>query len=336
MSMKQDVLDVLSGKTVEKTPVLSATTCGIVDTMDYAKTNYPDAHKDSNEMARLGSALHDLTGLECVRVPFCLTVEAEAMGCEIDFGNNDKSAGVASTPYRSSEDITVPDDIAELGRIPTVLKALQLLKDEYPEVPVIAGAVGPFTLAGHLIGVENILRKILTDYLDVEATIDIAIEVLEQYLTAINEVNPDIICFADPNSSPELLSPFDYKFISKPALQEISEVVKPKSILHICGRTKPIIPDMLESGFDGISIEEKCPMDEAQAIKREMNSNVAIVGNISTSKTLFYSPIEDVKKECTEALQAGTDILAPSCGIAMRSPTKNIQAMVDARNEFYE
>jgi len=29
------------------------------------------------------------------------------------------------------------------------------------------------------------------------------------------------------------------------------------------------------------------------------------------------------------------DILAPGCGIAPRTPTSNIQALVDARDEYY-
>lgn len=30
--------------------------------------------------------LYELAGLECARIPFCLTVEAEAMGCKVDLG----------------------------------------------------------------------------------------------------------------------------------------------------------------------------------------------------------------------------------------------------------
>ncbi|MCE7698330.1 MAG: MtaA/CmuA family methyltransferase, partial [Methanobacterium paludis] len=60
-----------------------------------------------------------------------------------------------------------------------------------------------------------------------------------------------------------------------------------------------------------------------------------IVGNISTTQTLFRSSPEQVKAEVKQALEDGIDILAPSCGLAPRSPITNIKAMVEARNEFF-
>jgi len=37
-------------------------------------------------MAKLAIANYELSGLEAVRVPYCLTVLAEAMGCEVNMG----------------------------------------------------------------------------------------------------------------------------------------------------------------------------------------------------------------------------------------------------------
>ena len=75
---------------------------------------------------------------------------------------------------------------------------------------------------------------------------------------------------------------------------------------------------------------------------RKLNMNLAelgdktqVCGNISTSKTLFRGTPEEVRGEVLEALEKGVDVVAPSCGIAASSPLENIQAMVNARNEFF-
>ena len=46
---------------------------------------WPEAHRNPIKMAKLGSALHRLTGLESAVVPFELTLEAEALGAPIEF-----------------------------------------------------------------------------------------------------------------------------------------------------------------------------------------------------------------------------------------------------------
>lgn len=59
-----------------------------------------------------------------------------------------------------------------------------------------------------------------------------------------------------------------------------------------------------------------------------------IAGNVSTAKTLFTGKPEEVKAEALSALRAGTDLLAPACGIAPGSPLANIKALVEARDEY--
>ena len=83
MNIKNNVLKVLSGEESDITPVLSVTQIAIVEAMEKTDVYWPEAHINSDMMAILGSSLHELADLECARIPFCLTVEAEAMGCTV-------------------------------------------------------------------------------------------------------------------------------------------------------------------------------------------------------------------------------------------------------------
>jgi [methyl-Co(III) methanol-specific corrinoid protein]:coenzyme M methyltransferase len=352
MNLKNNVLKVLSGEKTDLTPVISVTQLGVVEAMEQTDAFWPEAHEDADKMATLGSSLYELVGLECARIPFCLTVEAEALGCEVDLGNEEKTPQIRSTPFKTASEIEVPANFLSNGRIPVVLEAIEKLKQKYGDtIPIIVGITGPFTLTGHLLGVENLVRYMKTKPDEIETAIDNSLDACMDYAEAISKVGPDIICVAEPTAAPELIDPLQFKSMVKPALEDLANFIKTKKVLHICGSTQPIIKDMATIGYDGISVEEKVDIKKAKE-ELEKGSNVMkvggksmprgsssiskIIGNISTTQTLFRGTEEEIKNEVKMVLDAGIDILAPSCGLAPRSPLKNIEAMINARNKFFD
>ena len=351
MNLKENVLTVLSGEEVNVTPVISVTQIGIVEAMEKTDSFWPEAHTDAEKMAILGSSLYELVGLECARIPFCLTVEAEAMGCKVNLGSEDKTPLVMESPFQNASDIKIPADFLHNGRIPVVLEALKKLKEKYGDtLPIIVGITGPFTLTGHLLGVEKMVRYMRTKPYEIESALDKALDVSMEYVNALSEIGPDIICVAEPTSATELINPLQFKTIVKPRLEDLSREINTKKVLHICGSAEPILKDMASIGYDGLSVEEKVDVKWA---KEELKGGGKImrvggrimtmggekspklIGNISSSQTLFRDSPDEVKKKVKDVLESGIDILAPSCGLAPRSPLENIKAMVKGRNEFY-
>src|SRR5690606_41636242 len=82
-------------------PICSVTQTGIVELMDEVGAPWPEAHSDPDKMAKLAIANYELSGLEAVRVPYCLTVLAEAMGCEVNMGDR-KSTRLNSSHVKIS------------------------------------------------------------------------------------------------------------------------------------------------------------------------------------------------------------------------------------------
>ncbi|MDR2623896.1 MAG: MtaA/CmuA family methyltransferase [Methanobrevibacter sp.] len=350
MNLKENLLSALSGNDVDVAPVVSVTQLAVVEAMDKTGASWTEAHTDPEKMAKLGSSLYELAGLECARIPFCLTVEAEAIGAQVDLGGKDKPPHLLSAPFSNTNNIDIPSDFLDNGRIPTVLKAIEILKETHEDLPIVVGITGPFTLAGHLLGVENLVKLLKTDINEVEEQVEISLDATMDYVEAISELEPDVICVAEPTASPELIDPLQFKSIAKPRLEDLASFIDVKKVLHICGSTQGIILDMASIGYDGISIEEKVDVVKAKEdILSHSSSSPAgdccsinkkgsaskIVGNISTSQTLFTGTVDDVKAEVKKALDDGVDILAPSCGVAPLSPITNIKAMVEARNEYY-
>ncbi|GAI57421.1 unnamed protein product, partial [marine sediment metagenome] len=74
------------GGPVDHVPPTCVTQVGIVEAMEATGATWPEAHKDPEKMAQLGASLYKLAGVETARIPFCLTVQAEVLGCKVDLG----------------------------------------------------------------------------------------------------------------------------------------------------------------------------------------------------------------------------------------------------------
>jgi [methyl-Co(III) methanol-specific corrinoid protein]:coenzyme M methyltransferase len=131
-----------------------------------------------------------------------------------------------------------------------------------------------------------------------------------------------------------MIGPDAFRKLIKPNLIKLSNNIEGYSILHICGETDIIVSDMLECGFNAISIEESVK-DIDYVVSLAHKNNTAVIGNVSTSRTLYNKNAGDVRKEAFKCLAANIDILAPGCGIAPETPLRNLLALADARNEYY-
>lgn len=328
------VLSALLGGRIDKVPVTSIAGCGGTVTVDMQKITgiyFPEAHKNPKKMAELSISCHNLTGIENVRVPFDFVVEPEALGCETRWWDKPELVpSVRKHPFKTPKDLRMPDKLLEAGRIPIVLGAITTIRETVGDfLPISSLALGPFSLAGELAGVGDFLRWTLKKPKHVKEFVDFATEVVIEYAKAQYQAGSNIVEIADAMASLDMISPGTFKQFVKPALTRIAHNMGGIRILHICGRTEPIFPDIIETGFDGISVD----MDTVRA--KSLAGSTKILGNVSSKKTLIFGSQDDVKAEAKKALEAGVDLLEPDCGFSPITPIKNIKAMIEARNEFY-
>jgi [methyl-Co(III) methanol-specific corrinoid protein]:coenzyme M methyltransferase len=327
---KRRVLASLLGGRIDRVPVTSVAGCGGTVTVDMQETvgiYWPEAHKDPDKMAKLAVASHQLTGLESVRVPFDFVVESEALGCEIKPGDKKIVPQVTKHPFEKPEDLKMPDDLLQAGRIPVVLEAIRKMREEVGDfLPISSLVLGPLTLAAELSDTANLLRWTMKKPDYVEKFVDFATEVVIRYGKAQYRAGSDIVEVGEPVASASLISPKMFKEFAKPALIRVAEELGGIRVLHICGNALPMIPDMVETGFDGISIEE----DVDVAKIKPLVGDVKILGNVSSKGALVMGDPNQVEDESRKALEAGVDLLEPGCGISPITPIDNIKAMVKA------
>lgn len=335
MTLKERLLNALEGKEVDKVPVCSVTQTGIVELMDEVGASWPEAHSDSEKMAKLAIANYEISGLEAVRVPYCLTVLAEAMGCEVNMGTKNRQPSVTAHPYpKDLEGMEMPENLLDMDRIQAVLSAIKIIRERVgPDVPIIGGMEGPVTLASDLASVKSFMKWSLKKPEMLEQVLDFATEATIAYANSMVLAGADVIAIADPVASPDLMSPDSFKNMLQSRLQNFSSNVNSVTVLHICGNVNPVLDYMADCGFEGLSVEEK--IGSVKKAKEIIGDRARLVGNISSPFVLLPGPIDKIKEESKKAIAEGVDVLAPGCGIAPMTPVSHIKAMVEARNEYY-
>lgn len=337
---KKRFINALHGKPVDRIPCLSVTQTGTVELMDMTGAAWPEAHSDPEKLASLAFAGHKIAGLEAVRYPYCLTVLAEVMECSVRMGTKDIQPSVLSHPFSNGpENLKVPKNLLEKGRIPTVLKATEILaartgNGTENEVPLIAGMEGPLTVFTHLAEVKNCLIWTIKkpDYINV--FMETCTEICIEYANALFDYGADALCMPDGGIvGSRMMPPSVLENSVKPFYKRFCKKVKGPKILHICGDVGDSLKTLSECGFDAISIEEKVSI---KAAKEEIGDRARVIGNVSPSRTLLFGTPAAVKAEAKQCLSDGVDVLAPGCGIAPRTPLANIRALVEARDEWHE
>jgi [methyl-Co(III) methanol-specific corrinoid protein]:coenzyme M methyltransferase len=334
-NLKENLLNAFNGQPVSKIPAVSMTQTGTVELMDAVNAPWPDSQSDAKMMTDLAVAGYELAGLEAVRLPYCLTVLAEATGCGVNMGTKNRQPSVIAHPYEKPEmlDSMVKQDLKTAGRIPAVLEAIKMARERVgPDVPIIAGMEGPITLASDLVSVKSYMKWSIKNPEALAKCNKFATEASIEYANLMVDAGADVICIADPVCSPDLMSPQDFKDKLMGSVVEFTSKVKAPVVFHVCGNVTAILNDMADCGCKGLSVEEKVE-DVAGAVALTKGRST-IIGNVSSPFVLLSGDAAKVEEAVKAALDSGVAILAPGCGIAPMTPLANIKTMVAARDKF--
>ncbi|MFQ6126650.1 MAG: MtaA/CmuA family methyltransferase [Candidatus Heimdallarchaeota archaeon] len=335
MTPRRRVLAALLGGNIDRQPVTSLAGCGgtvCMEMLEQTGLSFPVAHINPNRMADLAIASYELTGLECIRVPFDFAAEVEAFGAAIKWSEDPTiPPSVKTPPFKKLKDVKVPENFLGRGRISTVLEAITLARKRIGDfLPISSLVLGPFTLTGELVGIENLMRLTIDDPVGVKDVVQQLTETSIEYGNAQYRAGSDVVQIAEPVASSSMISPRMFREFVKPQLRKIAGGLGGPKVLHICGEVDPIVPDMVETGFEGISVEESVDIKAITPIK----ADVKLLGNVSSKYTLPFGTPADVKMEAQKALESGVDLLEPGCGIPLVAPIANIKALVEAGKTF--
>ena len=337
MTPRERVLAAMRKEKLDRPPVAVFTQSATIGQMEALGVFWPEAHSNPKAMAKLGAGQADILGFEAVRAPFCLTAEAERLGCAVDPGKQDRTPMLKKHPFHfdpmsgeyDEPNLMDPAEFLSSGRPAAVLEGIKLLKESHgKDYAVIAGNTGPFTLAGHLVSTENLVFGIMMAPEEVTKWVGAVNPICKAYTQALADAGADIIQMSEPSASTDLLSPdmFD-EYAGVYVKASLAAVKGASSVLHICGNTEPILDNMIATGVTGLSIEEK--VDPKVGVKK-VNKRVALVGNVGVVNPLLQGTPEDCYKHGRIVKEAGFDVVAPGCGLSALIKNENLLALVKA------
>lgn len=264
-----------------------------------------------------------------------VSVEAEALGSTLKYC---KDRYPVIEKYALSEGaefnaLSLPDP-SRAGRMPEMLKALSILRDEIANEALIVGCVaGPLTLTTQLFGLEKTLYLAVDDLPQLERLMDFATEVIICFGEAQLRAGAHLPIVFDPSASPAVIPPNFFREIELPRLrrvfQRFAQFGAFANWLHIAGPARPILPYYPEAGVNIANFDYSVSAADAA----HQLPDTCINGNIK-SITFIEGRPEEIAAQATELLRffhdRGGFILSSGCEIPPESAPENVAAMVNA------
>jgi MtaA/CmuA family methyltransferase len=315
---------------VDRKPIVPFTQTGTLELMAACGSYWPIAHRDPNLMARLSMAAFDIGGFEGVRVPFGLYAESGALGCPIDYveaGNKPpivRQISSLDTLKRDADPLS-----SETTRV--VIQAVKVLQAlNRPEVPIIVGVQGPFSMVGNLIGMSPMLLLSIKNPEKLDELLEVTSGFVSAYITVLVEAGADVISLCDAMASGEFLGPARFERSAFPFLKRVIQPCRVPLVLHMCHNCTPLVPLLVKTGAKSIGVDQKV---DIRKVKESAREAVSIVGNINPVDIMMKRP-EELGNIAREVIEAGVDVVAPGCGLLAQTPTVNILALTRTVKEY--
>lgn len=167
---------------------------------------FPDAYCHADTMKVLARAVKEHDGAGFCLLPFCRTVEAEAMGAHINLGDANSCPRAGDYICTKVEQVMdLPDIDFTKGRISEVLKAAGELKDEGEVVAV--EITGPFSMLNNIIDARFLFRALRKEPEKLYAVLEKLADQLLLYVDEIKKQGADIIIVSDSAGAVNILGP---------------------------------------------------------------------------------------------------------------------------------
>ena len=265
-----------------------------------------------------------------------LTTEAEAFGAEIAFSDEAVPAvsGRLLKDVESIHQLQVPS--LNEGRIPAYLKANLLAARVVNDRPLLAGCIGPFSLAGRLYDMSDIMVLIYEHPDAAHELLEKCTAFIEKYCLALKATGANGVMMAEPAAG--LMSNDDCLQFSSQYVKRIVERVQDDSfivVLHNCGNTGHCTKAMVATGAAAYHFGNKCRMEE---VIREVPPTALAMGNIdpvSIFKDGMPSQMKATVLDLLEQMRPYPNfVLSSGCDTPPHTPQHNVDAFFEALAEW--
>ncbi len=265
-----------------------------------------------------------------------LSVEAEAFGAAVRFTPDEVPTvtGRLVETAGQAEALAVPAvGAGRTGRyVEAIGKAAGLITDR----PVLSGVIGPFSLAGRLLDMTEIMVKCYDEPETVHVVLEKSAAFLTEYIQAYRSAGANGVIMAEPAAG--LLSPWLNDEFSTRYVRQIATAVQDESFLliyHNCGNTVPLLDSILANGAGAYHFGNAVDMENILSL---LPGDVVAMGNVDPAGQFRNGTPASVYQATTKLLERCGKypnwVISSGCDIPPMTPWENIDAFFAAVRDY--
>ncbi|MBN1924796.1 MAG: uroporphyrinogen decarboxylase family protein [Prolixibacteraceae bacterium] len=258
-----------------------------------------------------------------------LSLEAEAFGSVVTYSENDIPTISKRIIHDHSEIVNISVPRPDTDRIKEFIKAAQLAVDAGFGKPVFTGCIGPYSLAGRLLDITEIMTSILMYPDEVHLLLQKTTEFIISYLNELIKTGVSGVVMAEPAAG--LLADDQCEEFSSAYIRQIVDAVQTENfmvMLHNCGHTETLIESMVNTGAGAFHFGNS--IDMTDILPRIPSDRIAF-GNIDPAGIIKNGTPEtiasEVKKLRDKTKGFSNFILSSGCDIPPGTALENIDAL---------
>jgi uroporphyrinogen decarboxylase len=268
-----------------------------------------------------------------------LSLEAECFGAEIRYFDNEVPTVIGSvvSTLEDAKRLKIPN--IGSGRTTVYLDAIEKAVTMINDRPVLAGVIGPFSLAGRLMDVTEAMIYCYDDPDMVHTILEKVTQFIINYILEYKKIGANGVVIAEPLAgllSPGLAAEFSADYVKKvvDAVQDDSFIV----VYHNCGNaTIQQIDSILATGAPMVHFGNAIQME---AMMEHIPPHILAAGNIDPAAQFRNGTPESIRSTTTELLNKCKKypnfVLSSGCDIPPLSKWENIDAFFEAAKETYQ
>ena len=255
------------------------------------------------------------------------------LGCALELAK--AGCDIIINDICDAENIIVPT--VGKGRTANCIEGIRKAKEEIKDVPVFCGVIGPYSLAGRLFDMTELMMECFDSPDEVKTLLSKATEFITNYILEFKKAGADGVIMAEPAAG--LLSPPLNAEFSAPYVKEIFEKVNDENFVicyHNCGDAIGDMTDEIkEYGADIYHFGNAVPLVK---MLPEMSADTIVMGNIDPVLFTTATPgeiKEKVIKLYDECKDYKNFMISSGCDIPAKAKWENIDAYFEAVDELY-
>ena len=331
-NMKQWLSDMIAADKKVALPILSFPSVSLMDIT--VRELISDSDRQAQGMKMVAERVNAAAAVSLMD----LSVEAECFGSTIRV--SDEEVPTVIGHIVSDEDEANALEVPAVGSarsglyVDAIRKAVEIITDR----PVLAGIIGPYSLAARLLDVTEIMMLCYDEPDMVHIVLEKATAFLVEYAKAYKAAGANGIVMAEPVAG--LLSPALEEEFSSPYVKQIVDAVQDDSFIvvyHNCGDNTPRMTEsILSTGSAAYHFGNAIDM---AAMMEKFPADVVVMGNVDPAGVLRQGNPELVRTATLDVMSKCCSypnfLISSGCDIPPATPWENVDAFFAAVEEFY-